>query len=69
MWSDWVAKRTRKGAFLRRLYKTIRISVLVSLFAGFAWLRNNPQRRIQLVQALQMGKLLLQAKVQSLVSD
>lgn len=65
-WSDWTAKRTRKGSLIQRVRKTIHLSMLVGLFAGLAWLRKNPQRGSQLLQTLRVGKELLLSRVQAL---
>ncbi|OQE21125.1 hypothetical protein PENSTE_c012G04367 [Penicillium steckii] len=67
-WSDWSAKRTRKGTVIQRIQKTVRLSVLVGLFAGLAWLRKNPQQGSQLLQTLRVGKELLLSRVQALAS-
>ncbi|KAF7715855.1 Uncharacterized protein PECH_008512 [Penicillium ucsense] len=56
VWSDWVAKRTRKGRVIQTLRRTMRVSALFGLVAALAWLRRNPQNRSQLVSALLNGK-------------
>lgn len=68
VWKDWTAKRTHKGVVLQRVHRAARLSVLVGLFAGLAWLRRNPHKGSQILQALQVGKELLLSRVKELAS-
>ncbi|KAJ6118253.1 hypothetical protein N7471_013720 [Penicillium samsonianum] len=56
VWRHWTEKRTRKGVILRRIYKTIQLSLLISVITGLALLRGSPQYRSKAVQTLLAGR-------------